>query len=183
MLDFIPVLLVFAAGVTAIVGGTWDSTQSGVYKLTNPGRWTAVFLLCTTIYSAHTTYKNYELNKSKEAYKSNISSIISYEIDESLSALLSPFRSLYIEYNGGNYIPDKEITLEMLLLPVNIKKAQAMCLQNYPTSFTSSEGKLTWREIFRRDIKRGVNRLERLQLVHSGYIDSKQTTIVSITKF
>lgn len=172
MLDFLPIGLAFVAGLIAIVGGTWDAKKKGFAKLTVTGRFSAAILVCSFFYSAHITYKNYEQNKAKESYKSNVSSIISYEVNESLDALLSPFRSLYIEYNGGDYIPEEKITLDILLQPENLEKAQDMCLDDVPTSFTSSEGVFTWRQIFRKDIKRGVNRLERLLLVHSGYIDS-----------
>ncbi|MCS6236242.1 hypothetical protein G3495_14070 [Shewanella baltica] len=172
MLDFLPVVFLVITGVGSIVGGTWDSTKQGTEKLTVSGRVAAVTLLCTTFFSFHVAYENYESKQQKEIYKIEISSIISDQVNESVLELLAPFRTLYIENTGGHYLPDEKITLSMLLTPENIKKSQEMCFENSPKTFTSGIER-TWEERFEIGISRGVSKLKKLQLVHSNHIDSK----------
>ncbi|STR45176.1 hypothetical protein [Iodobacter fluviatilis] len=161
-MEYIQVILAFAAAIVAIVGTTWDKTQTGARKLTTPGRFTLALVVFSLIYSGVSTYQQREQKQTEELDKKKIDKIVSTEIDRSLISLLEPFKSLYGEYKGIGYVPEKEITIEMMLDESALDAAQHTCLALRPKTFDTFPDSGTWNDIFRANISSGLNRVDRL---------------------
>lgn len=163
-MEYISILLAFASGIIAIISGdTWDNTQTGIRKLTRPGQYALALVVCVLIFSVVSAYEQREQKQAEELEKKNIGKIVAVEIDRSLKSLLSPFKHLYMENKGGDYIPEKEITIDMMLDDSMLKAAQSTCLQLPPKSFVSySEIGATWGDFFHKGIMTGLTRFDRL---------------------
>jgi|APLak6261663543_1056040.scaffolds.fasta_scaffold04648_2 hypothetical protein len=162
-MEYIPIFLAFASSIIAIRGDTWDKTQIGIRKLTGPGRNTLALVVCVLIYSIFSTYEQRDQKQAEELEKKNLGKIIAVEVDRSLKSLLSPFKLLYMENKGGDYIPEEKITFDMMLDDNMLKAAQSTCLQLPPKSFISySEKGATWGYFFHKDITAGLARLDQL---------------------
>lgn len=161
-MEYIPIILAFAAAIGAIVGNTWDKTQTGVRKLTSSGRYALALVVFSLIYSGVSTYQQRDQKQAEELDKKKIGKIVATEIDRSLANLLAPFKALYHENKGTGFAPDKEITIEMMLDESAIDAAQRTCLALRPKTFYTFPDSGTWNDIFRNDISLGLNRIDRL---------------------
>ena len=161
-MEYIPIILAFAAGIVAIVGNTWDKTQTGTRKLTSPGRTALALVVFSLIYSGVSTYQLRDKTQTEELDKKKIGKIVASELDRSLVSLLAPFKALYGENKGIGYVPEKEITIEMMLERSALDAAQRTCLDLRPKTFYSFPDSGTWNDIFRNDISSGLNRIDRL---------------------
>lgn len=165
-MEYIPVLLAFASGISAIIIGsawdTWDKTQVGIKKLTIPGRCALALIVFSLIYSAVSTYQQREQKQIEELEKRKLGKIVAVEISRSLESLLSPFRALYTENRSGNYMSEKGITIDMMLDDGILKAAQDTCLELRPKTFYSFPDSGTWNDIFHRDITLGITRIDQL---------------------
>lgn len=136
-MEYIGSIFAFASALIAIVGNTWNKDEVGVRKLTRPGRLALVLVLLSLIYSVASVYHQRDQKQREELEKKKLGKIISTEIARSLAAIKSPFRSLYMENNGGKYIPGNEITLDLMLTGPMLEKAQRTCLELRPETFYS----------------------------------------------
>lgn len=161
-MEYIPIFVAFALAIVAIVGNTWDKNAVGVKKLTISGRWTFALLFVALIFSLFSAYQQRDEKQNQETEKKRLGTIINTEIAKSLTAITSPFRSLYMENKGGNYIPEEEITYDLMLADSMIEKAQNTCLELRPVTFFSVPDSGTWNDIFRAGITSGIGRLDRL---------------------
>lgn len=163
-MEYIPVILAFASGISAIyIGGrwdTWDKKQIGIKKLTIPGWIALIFVISSLIYSLASTYRQREEKQIEEIERIKLGKIVAVEISRSLESLLSPFRALYTENKSGNY--ESEITIDMMLDDGMLKAAQDTCLELRPKTFLSFPDSGTWSDIFHRDITLGITRIDRL---------------------
>ncbi|MDZ4252597.1 MAG: hypothetical protein U1A72_08480 [Sulfuritalea sp.] len=161
-MEYIPIILAFAAAIGAIVGNTWDKTQTGTRKLTSSGRYALALVVFSLIYSGVSAYQQRDQKQTEELDKKKIGKIVATEIDRSLVSLLAPFKALYGENKGTGYVPEKEITIEMMLEESALEAAQRTCLALRPKTFYSFPDSGTWNDIFRNDISSGLNRIDRL---------------------
>lgn len=161
-MEYTPIIVGFASAVIAIIGNTWNNNAVGLKKLTIPGRLTFALVVVALIFSLFSTYQQRNEKQNQESDKKILGTIINTEIMKSLGAITSPFRALYIENTGGNYIPEKEITYDLMLSDLMIEKAQNTCLDLKPKTFSSVPDSSTWRDMFRSGITIGIDRLDRL---------------------
>lgn len=161
-MEYIPILLTFCAALAAIVGNTWDKNKMGLKRLTVPGRVTLALVVCSLIYSLCSAYEQRDQKQREDLEKKMLGKIINTEISKSLESIASPFRSLYIENNGGSYIPGEEISFDLMLTEPMLEKAQRTCLELRPTTFHSMPDSGTWNDIFRSGITSGITRLDRI---------------------
>lgn len=161
-MEYIPILLAFAAALAAIIGNTWDKNEVGLKKLTVPGRFTLALIVFSLIYSLCSANQQRDQKQREDLEKQKLGKIINIEISKSLDSIASPFRSLYIENNGGQYIPGKEITFDLMLTESMLVKAQRTCLELRPETFHSIPDLGTWNDIFRSGITSGIGRLDRI---------------------
>ncbi|NPE55551.1 hypothetical protein HLB25_19955 [Dickeya dadantii] len=161
-MEYIPIILAFASALVAIIGNTWDKAESGLKKLTTAGRFTFTLIVFALIYSLVSTYQQRDQKQHEELEKKKLGKIINTEITKSLNAIASPFRSLYIENNGGKYIDDNDISFDLMLMEPMLEKAQRICLELRPKTFYSIPDSGTWNDIFRTHITSGIGRLDRL---------------------
>ncbi len=161
-MEYIPIFLAFGSALIAIIGNTWDKNESGLKKLTIPGRFTLALVVFALIYSFVSTYQQRENEQHIKLEKQKLGKIINLEISKSLNSIASPFRSLYIENNGGKYISDNNISFDLMLKKPMLEKAQNTCLELRPKTFFSVPDGGTWNDIFRTHITSGINRLDRL---------------------
>lgn len=155
-------MLAFAAALGAIVGNTWEKTQTGTRKLTSSGRYALALVVFSLIYSGVSTYQQRDQKQAEELEKKKIGKIVATEIDRSLANLLAPFKALYGENKGTDFIPEKEIAIEMMLDESALEAAQRTCLALRPKTFYTFPDSGTWNDIFRNDISSGLNRIDRL---------------------
>lgn len=158
-MEYIPIILAFAAAIGAILGNTWDKTQTGVKKLTSSGRYALALVIFSLIYSGVSTYQQRDQKQTEELEKKKIGKIVATEIDRSLVSLLAPFKALYGENKGTGFVP---ISIEMMLDKNALEAAQNTCLALRPKTFYSFPDSGTWNDIFRNDISSGLNRIDRL---------------------
>tara|TARA_R110001632_G_scaffold1368_8_gene5675 strand:- start:4246 stop:4971 length:726 start_codon:yes stop_codon:yes gene_type:complete len=171
-MEYIPIMLAFFSACVAINGDTWNASESGIKKLTRIG-WIALFLISITfIYSVTTVYSAREKKIEFETDKERISKIINFEITKSLRRILSPFRHIYADHSSI-YVPEEDITIQVLLEDINLKKAQGVCLQNRPKNIVTFPDSGTWNDIFRAKISSGIERLESLQNRYSQQMSSE----------
>lgn len=161
-MEYIPIILAFASALVAITGNTWNKNEAGLRKLTASGRFTLALIVFSLIYSIASVYQQRDQKQREELEKMKLGKIISAEITRSLSAIESPFRSLYMENNGGKYISENEISLDLMLTEPMLEKAQRTCLELRPQTFYSIPDSGTWSDIFRSGISIGIGRLDRL---------------------
>src|SRR5574340_859642 len=143
-MEYIPILLAFAAALVAIVGNTWDKNAVGLKKLTVPGRFTLALVVFSLIYSLGSVYQQRDQKQREDLEKKKLGKIINTEISKSLDAIASAFRHLYMENNGGKYIPEKDISLDLMLTEPMLEKAQHTCLELRPKTFYSIPDSGTW---------------------------------------
>ncbi len=161
-MEYIPIFLAFASALVAIVGNTWDKSEVGLRKLTTTGRVTFALVVFALIYSIGSTYQQRDQKQREVIEKKKLGKIINTEISKSLDAIASPFRDLYIENNGGKYIPKNDISFDLMLKESMLEKAQLTCLELRPKTFYSIPDSGTWNDIFRSGITSGIGRLDRL---------------------
>lgn len=161
-MDYIPIILAFTSALVAIVGNTWDKNEIGVRKLTASGRFTLALTFFSLIYSLASVYQIRNQKHQEELEKIKLGKIISAEVSKSLDAIASPFRHLYMENNGGKYIPERDITFDLMLTEPMLEKAQHTCLELRPQTFYSIPDSGTWNDIFRSGISSGIARLDKL---------------------
>lgn len=161
-MEYIPILLAFGASLAAIVGNTWDKNEVGLKKLTVPGRFALALVVSSLIYSLCSAYQQRDQKQREDLEKKKLGKIINTEISKSLDSIASPFRSLYIENSGGEYIPEKEISFDLMLTESMLEKAQRTCLELRPKTFHSIPDSGTWNDIFRSGITSGIGRLDRI---------------------
>jgi len=161
-MEYIPILLTFSAALAAIVGNTWDKNEVGLKKLTVPGRFTPVLVIFSLVYSLCSAYQQRDQKQREDLKKKKLGKIINSEISKSLDSIASPFRSLYIENNGGQYMSEKEISFDLLLTESMLEKAQRACLELRPKTFYSIPDSGTWNDIFCSGITSGIGRLKRM---------------------
>ena len=65
MLNYCVQFITFLAALTAVKGGTWDSTQKGIHKLTPIGRISVLLIIVGFITSILLTYKSEQSSKEK----------------------------------------------------------------------------------------------------------------------
>ena len=160
--EYIPIMLAFLAALGAIVGNTWDKTQTGTNKLTSSGRYALALIVFSLIYSVASAYQQRDQKQAEELEKKKLGKIVASEISKSLGDLLSPFVALYRENKGGAYIPGKEITIGMMLDESALEAAQNTCLELRPKTFYTIPDSGTWSDIFRNDISSGITRIDKL---------------------
>ncbi|MFB9038329.1 hypothetical protein [Xanthomonas arboricola] len=161
-MDYFVIIVAFGSALAAIVGNTWDRNANGIDKLTCPGRVTLFFAVAALVGSGYLAYQQREEKKTQEIEKKKLGMIISGEITRSLDAITSPFRSLYIENNGGILIKEEKITYDQMLVDSMIEKAQDTCLELRPKTFYSFPDGGTWNDIFRSGITNGIVRLDQV---------------------
>lgn len=161
-MDYIPIVLAFAIAFVAIIGGTWDKNRTGISKLTTPGRWGLFLISMSLVYSIVFAYQQRDREQVEELSRKTLGSIVSFELAKSIDSIASPFRALYIENTGGNYIPKEDISFDLMLAEPALGKAQDKCLELRPTTFSSYPDSGTWNDIFRQGITSGIDRLDRL---------------------
>ncbi len=161
-MEYIPIILAFGAAIGAIVGNTWDKTQTGTRKLTSSGRYAFALVALSLICSVVSTYQQRDQKQTEELEKKKIGKIIETEIDSSLVSLLAPFKALYEENKGAGYVDKNEITIEMMLDENALEAAQRTCFALRPKTFHSYPDSGTWNDIFRNEISSGLNRIDQL---------------------
>ncbi|WP_122437475.1 hypothetical protein [Pseudomonas viridiflava] len=161
-MEYVPIIVAFASALVAIIGNTWDKNASGFKKLTNSGRYTLALVVLALIVSMCLAYQQREEKQIQEAEKKGLGKIVNIEIAKSLDTLTAPFRTLYMENIGGNYLPASEISFDLMLAPAMIEKAQNTCLALRPKTIHSIPDSGTWNDIFRSGISIGIDRLDRL---------------------
>lgn len=161
-MDYIPIVLAFATALVAIIGNTWNKNETGIKKLTTSGRWTLALIAVSLVCSVALTYQQRDQKQREEIAKKTLGKIVNFELSKSLESITSPFRQLYIENAGGKYMPDKDISFDLMLAEPMLEKAQHTCLDLRPKTFYSFPDSGTWNDIFRRGITYGIDRLDRL---------------------
>ncbi|WP_127446522.1 MULTISPECIES: hypothetical protein [Xanthomonas] len=161
-MEYIVIIVAFGSALVAILGNTWDRNASGADKLTWTGRVTLSLAVIAFIVSSWSVHQQRDEKKTQEIEKKKLGMIISGEITRSLDAITSPFRSLYMENNGGKHIDEKKITYDLMLADSMLEKAQDTCLELRPKTFYSFPDSGTWNDIFRSGITDGIGRLDKV---------------------
>lgn len=177
MLYYFVALIAVIGGLVAAMGNTWDGSKTGWPKFTTTG-WVSVMAIAIGgVLSLLTVYESEKTKAQISNYREELAPIIRYEINKSVDSLLSPFQSLYLDYTGYQQdsdwsFEDSKISVEVLLRPENLQKAESVCLEASPknTVFLPSSRNI-WTVIFSEGISAGVHRLERLQLMYAAYMD------------
>lgn len=170
MSEFIPIICTFFAGCLAIKGDTWRKSEKGLRKVSLWGWLSFAVILGSSTYSV---YKTWQSVKQKQEYQDTLSYIIGEEVVRSTDTLLEPFKMLYVDYHGGNFIPRENIKLSDLLEHDNLVKAQEACFELRPTNYMIIPDQGTWNDIFASHISSGLSRLEKLQRNYANQMDPK----------
>jgi len=162
-MEYFPVAFTFVSALIALFGSTWNKDAQGFRKVTGVG-WAAVVLIAlSTYYSAFSVYV-------VKSDKATIQSIINNDISRALDELEDPFRTLYMDINGGIYLKNLELT--DLLDKVSIAKMQRTCFLERPRHITTIPDTGPWGDMFAARIASGVARLDSVVSSYGSHISA-----------
>ena len=167
--DYIPALVAFVALLVGVTGRSkWDSTQTGLRRLTPTGRATIALGTAALLASMLLTIRAHNSADAATQQRDRLRKIAHSEIRLALHQITGPFFILF---------GDDSAEAQLQLVPPHINDPDRMVsvlridVRSKNTSLSGSSYPVPWVEVLKGNADRGATRIDRDMQIYAAYLE------------